>query len=82
MQGHDAGEELVAAFEAISNVLAAQGRLRQKRSRPLRARLTITCPKVPPEAGRTNGVIWHQAGFATLPCSGLLQYHLQAASSS
>ena len=38
--------ELAESLEAISNVLAARGRVRQKRSRPLRARLTVTCPKV------------------------------------
>ena len=55
LQGLDVSNELTAAFEAISNVLAARGRVRQKRSRPLRARLTLTCPKV----GLTDAAAQH-----------------------
>ena len=48
MQGQDVSAELTKSLEAIGSVLAARGRVRQKRSRPLRARLTLACPKVCP----------------------------------
>ena len=41
----DAREELADKLEALYRVMGARGKVRQKRSRPLRAQLVVSCPK-------------------------------------
>ena len=44
MQG-EVGWELAEKLEAVYQVMGARGRVRQKRSRPLRAHVRVRCPK-------------------------------------
>lgn len=41
----DSSEILCKKLEAVYHVMGARGKVRQKRSRPMRARLTVRCPK-------------------------------------
>ena len=63
----DAREELAEKLEALYRVMGARGKVRQKRSRPLRAQLVFSCPKTAvaletgtPEAPRLFEVALHQ----------------------
>lgn len=38
--------EVAEKLDAVYHVLGARGKIRQKRSRPLRAQLSVSCPKV------------------------------------
>ena len=46
VQGSDISEELATCMGNMDKVLMAQGVVRQKRSRPLRAQLQLHCPKL------------------------------------
>ena len=43
---HERADILAMKLEAIYQIMGARGKVRQKRSRPLRAQLAVRCPKI------------------------------------